>query len=120
MIPETLGTDMLARAASGAALPVDTIREADGITGRGEGDPTTITNELRNAYPWGGLAFAALALAFSLLWMSSGCLWVLLPRLHLLPRPSGGSAGSFARQVHEGETHFIGFKGIVRGRVKRP
>ena len=83
MIPETLGTDMLARAASGAALPVDTISEADGITARGEGDPTTITNELRDAFPWGSLSFAALPFSFSLLLVGGGCLRVLLPRFQL-------------------------------------
>ena len=109
MISETLGTDMLARAASGAALPVDTISEADGITARGEGDPTTITNELRDAYPWGSLSFAALPFSFSLLLVGGGCLRVLLPRFQLFPWPSGGSAGSFAGQMHKGETHFVGF-----------
>ena len=71
MISETLGTDMLARAASGATLPVDTISEADGITARGEGDPTTITNELRDAYPWGSLSFAALPLPLRCSWWAA-------------------------------------------------
>ena len=110
---------MLARAAGGVALSMDAVGEANRLTSRGHSDPTTITDEFRDAYPGGSFSFAALSFSFALLLMGSSCLQVLLPRFPPFPGPAG-VARPLAGLMHKGETDFIGFERIVKGQVERP